>query len=216
MSNLKEKQKEYSRKWRSNNPDYHKKWRNNNPNYFKKWRENNPDYQKNWHSEKPDYSKNYETKRRKKPGYKQYMKKYFIKKYGLTIEQFEKMKKDQNYSCKVCLQKEDEKNTLNVDHSHVTGLVRGLLCGKCNRALGLLLDSIHLLGRMRGYLLQTDFYPKTTAKHLKDIVKVNIKRNKGKKIIDREMLAQQNEFIKDIIKEWKKNNQTGTLEKFLN
>jgi len=39
-----------------------------------------------------------------------------------------------------------------VDHDHITGEVRGLLCKRCNRALGILEDSIELLQRAIQYL----------------------------------------------------------------
>lgn len=59
---------------------------------------------------------------------------YRLKKYGLTVADFNKMSIDQNGRCALC--KNLPKNTLVVDHDHKTGRVRGLLCEGCNLALG--------------------------------------------------------------------------------
>lgn len=54
-------------------------------------------------------------------------------KYGLTIEEVEKMKLSQNNCCAIC-NKEEIK--LVVDHNHESGKVRGMLCHHCNISLG--------------------------------------------------------------------------------
>lgn len=71
-----------------------------------------------------------------------------LKKYGITIYQYMDMLELQNGLCAICLKPEtaaDKKygkiKNLAVDHDHKTGLVRGLLCFKCNYAIGLLEDS---------------------------------------------------------------------------
>jgi hypothetical protein len=58
--------------------------------------------------------------------------------YGLTPEEVEQMKLDQNGMCGICIR---EPKTWHIDHCHQTGKVRGMLCGSCNMALGLLKDS---------------------------------------------------------------------------
>lgn len=41
---------------------------------------------------------------------------------------------------------------LHLDHDHETGLVRGWLCGSCNRALGLLKDNAQTIQGLANYL----------------------------------------------------------------
>lgn len=70
--------------------------------------------------------------------------------YGLTPEQYTELFERQNGVCAIC--QEMTTDRLHIDHCHETGRVRGLLCGKCNKALGLLKDSTKLLDRAKEYL----------------------------------------------------------------
>lgn len=58
------------------------------------------------------------------------------KEYGLTKEMFEKKMLNQNGRCEIC--NSDISNKQHIDHDHKTGMVRGILCGRCNQAIGLL------------------------------------------------------------------------------
>lgn len=95
--------------------------------------------------------------------WKEYRKRYYIKHktayieyerdrrfrhdFGITAVQYDEMFEHQQGLCKICHKPETTKNTrgeikkLAVDHDHVTGKVRSLLCAKCNQAIGLLDDS---------------------------------------------------------------------------
>lgn len=77
--------------------------------------------------------------------------------YGLTLEQYNQMLLAQDGVCAICHQPDPEEGkALAVDHDHLTGTNRGLLCGRCNKALGLFQDSpavlqlaIHYLARYK-------------------------------------------------------------------
>lgn len=67
-------------------------------------------------------------------------------KYGITIEEYNQLLINQNYSCKICFKnKEELEEALCVDHCHTTGKVRGLLCHSCNMGLGKFKDNKQLL-----------------------------------------------------------------------
>ena len=73
--------------------------------------------------------------------------------YGITLEKYHQMLADQNYKCAICGQEDEvEGRKLAIDHCHTTGKVRGLLCGKCNRGLGLFYDNSKLLQNAILYL----------------------------------------------------------------
>lgn len=66
----------------------------------------------------------------------------WIQRYGITADQYTNMFEFQNGKCKICNQECSTGRVLAVDHCHKTGKVRGLLCTKCNTALGMLNDNI--------------------------------------------------------------------------
>lgn len=73
------------------------------------------------------------------------------RKYKITLEQYQELFEKQNGVCAICKGIE-EGRMLSVDHNHSTGKVRGLLCGSCNRALGLFQDSPVLLETAKEYV----------------------------------------------------------------
>lgn len=77
-----------------------------------------------------------------------------LKKYGLTVEQFEAMLAEQNGACAICGRKPNYQNRayLCVDHCHTTGRVRGLLCVPCNALLGNAQESEVVLESAMRYL----------------------------------------------------------------
>ncbi len=72
--------------------------------------------------------------------------------YGITLEDYNKMLIEQSHKCKICKKpNKSTKRTFAVDHDHITGKVRGLLCYGCNRALHVL-DTPNLLTASLDYL----------------------------------------------------------------
>jgi hypothetical protein len=59
------------------------------------------------------------------------------KRYGVTLEDYERLESDQGEACAICGGCNDSGRSLGVDHCHTTGRVRGLLCSNCNMAVGL-------------------------------------------------------------------------------
>ena len=73
--------------------------------------------------------------------------------YGLTVDEYEQMYAEANGCCQVCgISEEEHGKRLAVDHCHSTGKVRGLLCSKCNTALGQLDDSLKRIAELYSYL----------------------------------------------------------------
>lgn len=86
-----------------------------------------------------------------------------LKLYGLSEQQYADMLAAQGGVCAICDQDEPSAHgrtgkqfRLSVDHCHVTGRIRGLLCQKCNRAIGLLGDDAELLRKAIEYLEQME------------------------------------------------------------
>src|SRR2546423_5792224 len=59
------------------------------------------------------------------------------RKFGLTLEEYDEMLAAQEGGCAICGEAPEEGKILHIDHDHETGLVRGLLCQRCNHGLGL-------------------------------------------------------------------------------
>jgi hypothetical protein len=58
--------------------------------------------------------------------------------------------------CAICKEPRPEERTLHVDHDHETGEIRGLLCFRCNNAIGDLRDDVELIAALLGYLQRDD------------------------------------------------------------
>lgn len=98
-------------------------------------------------SSRRSYRKNYRTRRSAR----------YEALYGITLEQYEAMFDEQQGLCALCDQPEvatykGKQKWLAVDHCHETGRVRGLLCFKCNTALGRVADTPEAAWKLLAYL----------------------------------------------------------------
>lgn len=71
--------------------------------------------------------------------------------YRLTVATARELRTG-TLTCDIC----GRRKPLEVDHNHETGAVRGMLCGRCNKAIGLFKDSLLLLAKATAYLEKHD------------------------------------------------------------
>ena len=134
---------EYMRQWRAKNKEKNAEYQSK---YYKEYRKQNKEklatYNNEWREANKEHNALQLTKARLK------------RKYNITIEEYEALLESQDHSCKVCGKHatENHQGKLYIDHCHTTGKVRGLLCMKCNSALGLLNDDPEIIGNLLEYL----------------------------------------------------------------
>lgn len=86
-------------------------------------------------------------------------KAYLKRCYGITPEQYYDLRNKQDGRCALCTNPFDplqpngkpSKGT-HIDHDHRTGKIRGMLCGKCNRGIGMFNEDVGLLRKAIEYL----------------------------------------------------------------
>lgn len=104
-------------------------------------KEKQKEYRKKWLLEKENQKKQHLATanwRRKNPEASEIIRRtgYLKKHYGITYEQYQELLEQGSYGCWVCKKpQEDFLKNLSVDHDHVSGAIRGLLCYSCNRNL---------------------------------------------------------------------------------
>jgi hypothetical protein len=144
-----------------------KEYKNNNKDKIRSYQENyrevNKDkrvlYDKEFYQDNKEkllaaskvYRENHkeELKKYRKDNKDKWRKRHLKEKYGLELEDYQKMYKEQKGKCKIC---DNHYETLCVDHNHKTGEIRKLLCKSCNTGIGLLQDSPTITERATEYL----------------------------------------------------------------
>lgn len=72
--------------------------------------------------------------------------------YGISLDQKIEMAEDQDYRCSICHQQFLDERKLCVDHNHITGEVRELLCSRCNQVTGFFEKSPEIVEKILMYL----------------------------------------------------------------
>lgn len=78
-------------------------------------------------------------------------------KYGIGIKEYQLLFKKQHGKCAICETINSggrENKSFHIDHNHITGQIRGLLCWSCNTSLGKFNDDPKLLMKASEYLLK--------------------------------------------------------------
>lgn len=81
------------------------------------------------------------------------------RRYGINRSEYDALVSQQNNRCAICAKKEsvidkrtNEPRNLAVDHCHNSSTIRGLLCQRCNQAIGLLSEDINIMQNAITYL----------------------------------------------------------------
>jgi len=95
-----------------------------------------------------------QNERNRDPEIKAAHKAYALKRnFGISSKEYNRLFLEQNGCCAICsIPQADLKLSLAVDHDHTINRVRGLLCGNCNRGLGMFQDATSLLLKASEYL----------------------------------------------------------------
>ena len=124
----------YMRAWRQKNPEKHR-------GYSRAWLEKNRDRNREWQREyrQKNLEKCRAQDRSRNPARREKQREYqYRTRYGISVKVYEELVAAAKKTCAICDCKPEQ---LFVDHCHKVGHVRGLLCGNCNMALGLLANS---------------------------------------------------------------------------
>lgn len=117
------------------------------------------EYRKNHKKERQEYSKKYNKINKEK-----IKERHLLRTYSLTLDNAKTIYEAQNKKCIICNEDIvfDTKNCI-VDHDHITGQIRGLLCRKCNFLLGnardkesILLSAILYLRKFSAYFKKVE------------------------------------------------------------
>ena len=147
-----------------------REWRKHTD-YMKRYNEKNKDKLKEKRRKRdPVRNERRRSRYQEDEGYREYAKrrareyyhnnpdaklKQHLSKYGLTIDEYNSMFNAQNGKCAICGSYGDESKPhrkLYIDHNHMTGNVRGLLCHKCNFMIGQANDDTSILQKGIDYL----------------------------------------------------------------
>lgn len=168
---MEEKQAQYQKEWQERNrerlTEYRKEWRRKkaeqDPEWFKKTKENNlariralrenPEYVE---KDRKRASRYYYEKGKSKRTPESRFKDKLRQKYGLTLERFEELLEATKGRCPIC-REPINRRTAHIDHCHATGIVRGLLCQRCNQAEGFL-RTPEIALRMYEYMKKNELF----------------------------------------------------------
>ena len=106
-----------------------------------------------WQAANPERFAAYQAEYRNRPERKRKMRDlYYRRTHGMSADEVDVMIEAQGGVCAICEERPDVEARLHVDHEHATGRIRGVLCSRCNHAVGLLREDPDLFARAAAYL----------------------------------------------------------------
>jgi hypothetical protein len=157
--NLKKDRLENPEKYREKDREYYRRNSEEIITRKREYRKLHPEVGKRYYEEHKE-SINRATKKYREKNREKLRTKYKIqnkmKRYGLTIEQYDLILNKQGGNCAICHTSEWVGRGSHIDHDHSFGKnsegVRGILCSRCNTGLGQFRDSPELLRSAARYL----------------------------------------------------------------
>lgn len=77
---------------------------------------------------------------------------YYRRTFGISADDFDALLAEQGGGCAICCSVPDRAASLHLDHDHVSGELRGILCLSCNQGVGKFRDDPELLERAATYV----------------------------------------------------------------
>ena len=154
----------YLRQWKEENKEwiseYRKETRDRRLSKKREWyyknKEHIAEYSRKYQAENRERisARRRAANQRNREKNKTYERERLMREYGISVVAYEEMKTGQGSKCAICkaIVTGTGRKGLHVDHCHVTGKVRALLCSRCNTTLGNMKDDPALLRAAAEYL----------------------------------------------------------------
>ena len=127
---------------------YNKWLKENNPEYAKRQHENCNAWQKKNSEKMREHGRKYRVKQGPDYGRNRHLRQV----WGMTPDDYDQLLAKQDGKCAICQQLPGKKR-LAIDHCHKTGMIRGLLCFRCNFGLSYFKESAEVMSRAAKYLI---------------------------------------------------------------
>jgi hypothetical protein len=106
-----------------------------------------------WRRDNPERFREYQKEYRARPERKRAMRDlHYRRTFGISADDFDALVASQGGGCAICGCVPEREASLHVDHDHLSGEIRGILCIGCNQGLGQFRDDPDLLERAAGYV----------------------------------------------------------------
>jgi hypothetical protein len=127
---------------RAQHREWYRKNRDRSIAYVKSWQQTNAE---RLNAYRREYNARPERRRKQRDA-------YYRRTFGISADDFDALVEAQGGGCAICAVVPERVASLHLDHDHVTGAIRGVLCLSCNQALGHFRDDAELLERAAAYV----------------------------------------------------------------
>jgi hypothetical protein len=127
---------------RAQHRDWYRRNREHSIAYVKEWQRANAEHLNAYRRE---YNARPERKRKQRDA-------YYRRTFGISADEFDALLASQGGGCAICGSVPERAASFHLDHDHLTGAIRGILCLSCNQALGHFRDDPVVLQRAAEYV----------------------------------------------------------------